>query len=174
MLIVVLYLTILHVALTPSCHAVEAPSAEPRAARFLVVLSALPNLLHPATLVAFRWFCEHRLWGIDIYVFQKQKINYEFIFGKYKPYLAHTSDQLIIASCALPCDASHLVYTLVMLVVVNLWYYLAFYQVLRAASRSRVETVHALSSLVHLSLFLSSLPPSDHDASGTRGFAPFA
>ena len=40
------------------------------------------------------------LWGVDIFVFQKHKINYEFIFGKYKPYLAHTSEQFILASCA--------------------------------------------------------------------------
>lgn len=173
MLIVVLYLTILHVALTPSHHAVEAPSAEPRAACFLVVLSALPSYLHPPTLVSSCWVCEHRLWGIDIYVFQKQKINYEFIFGKYKPYLAHTSDQLIIASCVLARNASCVVYTLVMLIVVNLWYYLAFYQVLRATPLSRVETVHAVSSLVNLPLFLSSLPPSDYPAPGTCGFAPF-
>lgn len=68
------------------------------------------------------------LWGVDIYVFQKQKINYEFIFGKYKPYLAHTSDQFILASCAGRSVRSRVDYTLVMLVVVNLWYYIAFYQ----------------------------------------------
>lgn len=66
---------------------------------------------------------------MDIYVFQKQKINYEFIFGKYKPYLAHTSDQFIIASCVRHDVPSCVDYTLVMLVVVNLWYYIAFYQV---------------------------------------------
>ena len=65
---------------------------------------------------------------MDLYVFQKQKINYEFIFGKYKPYLAHTSDQFILASCACCGARSRVDYTMVMLVVVNLWYYIAFYQ----------------------------------------------
>lgn len=32
-------------------------------------------------------------------IFQKYKINYEFIFGKYKPQLVHTLDQFKIASC---------------------------------------------------------------------------
>lgn len=73
------------------------------------------------------------LWGVDIFVFQKHKINYEFIFGKYKPYLAHTSDQFILASCARCGARSCLDYTLVMLVVVNLWYYVAFYQAEAAA-----------------------------------------
>jgi len=38
------------------------------------------------------------LWGMDVYVFQRYRINYEFIFGKYKPYLLHALDQFRLAS----------------------------------------------------------------------------
>lgn len=35
---------------------------------------------------------------MDVYVFQRYRINYEFIFGKYKPYLLHALDQFRLAS----------------------------------------------------------------------------
>ena len=56
------------------------------------------------------------LWGIDVYVYQRYRINFEFIFGKYQPYLLHALDQFRIASR----------YTVFMLILVNVWYYCAF------------------------------------------------
>ena len=70
-------------------------------------------------------------WGFDILIFQKYKINYEFIFGKYKPQLVHTLDQFKIASC-LPFSPFFLplVYTLAICALFYLWFYCSFTEVI--------------------------------------------
>ena len=70
-------------------------------------------------------------WGFDILIFQKYKINYEFIFGKYKPQLVHTLDQLKIASCSfLYSLLFSVVYTLVICALFYLWFYCSFTEVI--------------------------------------------
>ena len=60
-----------------------------------------------------------RMWAFDLYVYHNCRINFEYIFREYSPYLLHFQQQFYFAS----------LYTFSVLLVLFIWYWVAFVSV---------------------------------------------
>ena len=67
-----------------------------------------------------------RMWGLDLFVYHNNRINFEYIFGEYAPNLLHFQQQLLFASSSLILFASFPVYTFLLSLLLFLWYYASF------------------------------------------------
>ena len=72
------------------------------------------------------WRFTPRMWGLDLFVYHNNRINFEYIFGEYAPSLLHFQQQFLFASSWFPSLVSPAVYSFILLFIVFLWYYLAF------------------------------------------------
>lgn len=60
-----------------------------------------------------------RMWAFDLYVYHDCRINFEYIFREYSPYLLHFQQQFYFAS----------LYTFSVLLVLFIWYWVSFVSV---------------------------------------------
>ena len=60
-----------------------------------------------------------RMWAFDLYVYHNCRINFEYIFREYSPYLLHFQQQFYFAS----------LYTFSVLLVLFIWYWMSFVSV---------------------------------------------
>ena len=72
------------------------------------------------------WRFTPRMWGLDLFVYHNNRINFEYNFGEYAPSLLHFQQQFLFASSWFPSLVSPAVYSFILLFIVFLWYYLAF------------------------------------------------
>lgn len=68
----------------------------------------------------------HRMWGLDLFVYHNNRINFEYIFGEYAPNLLHFQQQLLFASSTCVLHVSFPVYTFLLSLLLFLWYYASF------------------------------------------------
>ena len=67
-----------------------------------------------------------RMWGLDLFVYHNNRINFEYIFGEYAPSLLHFQQQFLFASSISVPIASFAVYTFLLALLLFLWYYASF------------------------------------------------